>query len=151
MAYKSINRYKVSKFQPFWQHIDSCKYISLMKYSVFSFVILISFLTNCSVCSFLIHAMRWEWALCQIWPFYGVTWSSNGPTNGFFLILNQCAKGCSMPNFTLLGVSCSPFPKYGQNMALLWPKLGPHMVLQVVFSWIIINVPRNAPCQISQI
>ena len=41
------------------------------------------------------------------------------------------------------------FPRNGQNMALLWPKHGPHMVLQIGSSWIIINVPRDAPCQIS--
>ena len=35
-------------------------------------------------------------------------------------------------------------------MALLWPKDGPHMVLQIGTLWIIINVPREAPCQISQ-
>ena len=46
------------------------------------------------------------------------------PSNGFFLNLNQCTKGCSMPNFTLLGVSCSPlsyiWPKYGNFMSQTW-------------------------------
>ena len=37
-----------------------------------------------------------------------------------------------------------------QNMTLLWPKHGPHMVLKIGSSWILINVPRDAPCQISQ-
>ena len=35
-------------------------------------------------------------------------------------------------------------------MALFWPKHGPHMVLHIGSSWFIINVPRDAPCQISQ-
>ena len=60
--------------------------------------------------------------------FIAKTWSSNGPSNGFFLNLNQCAKGCSMQNFTFLGVSHSLlFPEiekiwsfYGQNMVPTW-------------------------------
>ena len=51
--------------------------------------------------------------LSQMWPkydnFIAKTWSSHGPSNGIFLNLNQCAKGCSMLNFTLLAKSCSPF------------------------------------------
>ena len=43
-----------------------------------------------------------------------------------------------------------PFPRYGQNMALLLPKHGPHMVLPSGSSWILINVPRDVPCQISE-
>ena len=43
-----------------------------------------------------------------------------------------------------------PFPRNGQNMALLQPKVVPHMVLWIGSSWIIIVVPRDAPCQISQ-
>ena len=34
-------------------------------------------------------------------------------------------------------------------MALLWPKHGPHMVLQIGSYWILINVPRDVLCQIS--
>ena len=87
------------------------------------------------------------------WPKYGPfmakTWSSHGPSNWFFLNLNHCAQGCSLPNFTLLGVSCNPFHRNGQNMALLWAKHGPHMVLQIGSSWILINVPRDVPCQIT--
>merc|ERR1712081_137565 len=37
-----------------------------------------------------------------------------------------------MPNFIFLGVSCIPL-RNGQNMVLLWPKHGPHMVLKIVF------------------
>merc|ERR1712114_4390 len=133
--------------------------------------------------------------------FMAKTWSSHGPSNWFFLNHNQCAPGCSMPNFTILVVSnsplflemaqiwpfygqnmvltwsfklvlpeslsicpgilhakfpnsgcipLSPFPRNGQNMALLWPKHGPHIVLQIGSSLIIINMPWDAPCQISQ-
>merc|ERR1711954_608800 len=35
-------------------------------------------------------------------------------------------------------------------MALLWPKHVPDMVLQIDSSLIIINMPKDAPCQISQ-
>ena len=35
-------------------------------------------------------------------------------------------------------------------MTLLGPKHGPHIILQIVSSLIIINVPRDAPFQISQ-
>ena len=65
-------------------------------------------------------------------PFMAKTWSSHGPSNLFFLNDNQRAQGCSITNFTILGVSHSPtFLRYVQNMALLWPKYGPHMVLQI--------------------
>ena len=59
-------------------------------------------------------------------------WLKHGPhmvlKNWFLLNPNQCAQGCSMPNFTFLGVSCSAFflemaktlPFYGQNMVLTW-------------------------------
>ena len=85
----------------------------------------------------------------KIWPFIAKTWSSQGPSNGFFLNLNQCPKGCSMPNFTLLAKSCSPLPRNDQNMALLMPKHGPQMVLQVGSSGILVIVPRDVPCQSS--
>ena len=52
--------------------------------------------------------------------------------------------------FHVAGYPVAHFPIYGQNMALLWPKHGPHMVLQIGSSWILINVPRDAPCQISE-
>ena len=53
------------------------------------------------------------------------------------------------------------FPKDSQNMAIygqnmvhtwsgpLWPKHGPHLVLKIGSSWILINVPRNVLCQFS--
>ena len=44
----------------------------------------------------------------QIWPFMAKAWSSPGPSNWFFLNLYQYAQGWFMPNFTLLGLSCSP-------------------------------------------
>ena len=63
--------------------------------------------------------------LSQKWPKYGhlrpfraKTWSSHGPSNWFFLNLNQCAQVCSMPNFTILGVSHCPF---FLEMAKIWP------------------------------
>merc|ERR1711954_553066 len=34
-------------------------------------------------------------------------------------------------------------------MALLWPKHGPHMVLKIDSSRILMIVPRDVPCQIS--
>merc|ERR1711954_307808 len=43
----------------------------------------------------------------------------------------------------------APFPTYGQNMALLWLKHCPHMVLQIGSSSISINLLRDVPCQIS--
>ena len=56
-----------------------------------------------------------------------------------------------MLSFTTLGVSHSPqFPRNGQNMAFLWPKHGPHMVLQIGSFLILIIVPRDEPCQISE-
>ena len=42
------------------------------------------------------------------------TWYSNGPSNRFFLNQNQCTKGGSMPNFTILGVS---------QMAKIWSSI----------------------------
>ena len=94
------------------------------------------------------------------------TLSSHGPSNWFFLNLIQCAKECSEPNFMLLAVFCSPFPRNGQNVVLLWPKHGPHIILKIGFLlslndcgphmvlrigslWIFINVPRDVPFQIS--
>ena len=68
----------------------------------------------------------WKWP--KYGPFMAKPWSSHGPSNWFFLNHNQCAQGCSMPNFTFLGVSHSPlflemakiWPFYGQNMVLTW-------------------------------
>ena len=42
-----------------------------------------------------------------------------------------------MQHFTLLGVSCSHFPKNGQNMSLLWPKHGPS-------NWFFLNLNQYA-------
>ena len=80
--------------------------------------------------------------LSKKWPqcchFMTQTWSSPGPSNEFFLNLNQCTQGCSMPNLTILCVSHSPlFPRNGQKMALLWPKHGPHMVLTWSFKFVL--------------
>jgi len=54
-----------------------------------------------------------------------------------------------MPNFGILGVSCSPlFLEMAKIWLLLWPKHGPNMVPQIGFSLILIDVPKDAPCQI---
>ena len=45
------------------------------------------------------------------------TWPSHGPSNWFFLNHNQCAKGGSMPNSTILGVFHSPL---FLQMAKIW-------------------------------
>ena len=71
-------------------------------------------------------------------------WPEDGPSNFFFLNLNHCEQGCSKPNFTLLGLSCSPLswkcPKYGP----LWPKHCPSNLLflnlnQCVQEWFMPN------------
>merc|ERR1712082_167714 len=54
-------------------------------------------------------------------PFMAKTWSSHGPTNWFFLTQNQCARGCSMPNFIILGVSHGPL---FLEIAKIWPLYG---------------------------
>merc|ERR1711954_349399 len=50
--------------------------------------------------------------ISENWPKYGPfmakTWSSHGPSNWFFLNHNQYAPGCSMSNFTTLGVFHNP-------------------------------------------
>ena len=46
------------------------------------------------------------------------TWSSHGPSNFFFLNHIQWAQGCSMPNFTFLGVSHGP---HFLEIAKIWP------------------------------
>ena len=43
----------------------------------------------------------------------------------------------------------APFPRNGQNMAILWPKHDPHMILQMGSFLILILVPKDVPCQIS--
>ena len=69
--------------------------------------------------------------LSKKWPKHGPImakiWSTHGPSNWFFLNLNQCS-GIVHAKFTILGVSHSPlFLKmakiwlfYGQNMVLTW-------------------------------
>ena len=62
------------------------------------------------------------------------TWFSHGPSNWVFLNHNQYAKGCSMPNFTTLGVSHRPL---FLEMAKIWPFYGQNMVLTWSFKWIL--------------
>ena len=49
------------------------------------------------------------------------TWSSQGPSNCFFLNHNQCFQGWSITNFTILGVPHSPL---FLKMAKIWPYYG---------------------------
>ena len=66
--------------------------------------------------------------MAKIWPIYGQNMVLPWFIKLFFLNYNQCAQGCSMPNFAILGVSYSPpFLK----TAKIWPKHGPHMVRQI--------------------
>merc|ERR1711954_317415 len=73
--------------------------------------------------------------MAKICPFYGqnmaLLWPKYGPHMVLkicFLNHNQCAKGGSMQNFTIHGVSNSPlflemakrWPLYGQNRVLTW-------------------------------
>merc|ERR1711954_440093 len=81
------------------------------------------------------------------WPFYGqnrvLTWS-------FKLIFPELySMFPGMVHAKIHNYGCIPwstFPRNGQNMALLWPKHGPHMVLQISSFSIIIIVSRDAPC-----
>merc|ERR1711954_446986 len=77
------------------------------------------------------------------------TWSSHDLLSWVFLNLNQCANGCSKPNFTLNPVA--PFPRNGQNMALLWPKHGCHIILKIGYSQNLNNVAKKATCQFSHL
>ena len=82
-------------------------------------------------------------------PDMAKTWSSHDPSNWFFLNFNQCAHGCSMPNFKLLGVLFIPLSKKCPKYGPLRPKHSPHVVLKIGSFWILINVPMDVPCQIS--
>ena len=76
-------------------------------------------------------------------------WSSHDPSNWFYLNFNQCAKGCPNQISHLWVYPISPFPRNGQNIAHLWPIHGPHMVLKICSSWMLVIVPRDVPCHIS--
>ena len=56
-------------------------------------------------------------------------WQKLGPSNWFLLNHNQCAKGGSMPYFTILDVSYSPLflemANNGPFMAKTWSSHGP--------------------------
>ena len=60
----------------------------------------------------------------------------------------QDQRSTAVPRYPLYQLVMQ-YPRCGQNMATLLPKHGPHRVLQMSSSWILINVPRDAPCQIS--
>ena len=68
--------------------------------------------------------------MAKIWPFIAKTWSSHGPQNWILVNLIQSAQACSMPNFTIIVYTVAPSHGKGQNIALLWTKHGPHMILK---------------------
>ena len=70
-------------------------------------------------------------------PFKAKTLTSHGPSNWFFLNHNYCAQGCSMPNFTILGVSHS-------HLFLEMAKIWPFYVKKVVLSWYFKLVPPES-------
>ena len=74
-------------------------------------------------------------------PRNGQIWPKHVPSNWVFLNLNHCAQGCSMPNFTLLGLSCTPLssklPKHGPFMAKTWSSYGPS-------NWFFLNLNQCA-------
>ena len=72
----------------------------------------------------------------QCCPFITQKWSSLGPLHRLFLNLNQHSQECSMPNFTILGVSCSPI---FLEMAKIWPFHGPNMLLIWSSNWFLRN------------
>ena len=67
------------------------------------------------------------------------TWPAHSPSNWSFLNLDHFARGCSMPNLILLGVSCSPlslkWPKYGPFVAKTWSLHGPSNWLFLNFNY----------------
>ena len=77
------------------------------------------------------------------------TWSSHGPSNWFFLNPQHVPRDvpCQISHFWMYLVA--PSPRNDQKRALLWPKHGPHNVLQIGSFQILIIVPRDVPCQIS--
>merc|ERR1711954_27216 len=72
------------------------------------------------------------------WPKYGPfmakTWSSHGPSNWFFLNHNLCARGWSIQNFTIMGVSHSTL---FLEMAKIWSSHGPS-------NWFFMNHNQHA-------
>ena len=77
----------------------------------------------------------WKIQNCYQWPHSA---SEKNKTRGLQL--------CPVFHFTTQWFSN---PRCGQNMTTLLPKHGPHMVLQMGSSWILIDVPRDAQCQLS--
>ena len=86
----------------------------------------------------------------------GLSW----PKHGTQMVLKMCSSWIliNLPRDAICQIShcwaypVAQFPRNGQDMAIhdpLCPKHGPHMVLQIGSSWILINVPRDVLCQIS--
>ena len=88
--------------------------------------------------------------MAKTWPFYGqnmvLTWS-------FKLVPPESQSMCPGMLHTKFHksrcITLSPFPRNGQNIALLLPNYGSDIVLQISSSWILINVPGDVQCQIS--
>ena len=114
-----------------------------------SFLNLIQCAQQCSMPNFTILGPLFL-EMAKIWPFYG---QNMVLTLSFKLSLPESYSMCPgmlYAKFNNFGcIPQSPFPRNGQNMALLWSKHGPHMVLQNGSSWILIIVPRDVPGQIS--
>merc|ERR1712081_66465 len=73
--------------------------------------------------------------MAKIWPM-AKTWSSHGPKNCFFLNYNQCAQGCSMAYFTILGVSHSPL---SLEIAKIWPFMAKTWSSHGPLNWLFLN------------
>merc|ERR1711954_487160 len=58
---------------------------------------------SCHISQFWLYPIvSFSWKGPKYGPFMAKKWSSNGSSNWLFLNLNQCAQGCSMPNFSVL-------------------------------------------------
>ena len=79
--------------------------------------------------------------LCQKCPNHGSlraqTWHSCGPSNWFFLSLNQFFQGYSVQISHGWVHPVAPFARNVQIMAILWPKHGP-------YTWFLLNLNECA-------
>ena len=76
-------------------------------------------------------------------------WPKHGPSNWFFLNLNHCAQGCSMPNYTLLDISYNPL---SLELAKIWPFTAKTWSSHGPQNCFVLNLNQCAqgcPCQIS--
>merc|ERR1711954_499934 len=70
------------------------------------------------------------------------TWSSRGASHCFFLNPDLCAQECSMPNFTILGLSHCPL---FLEMAKIWPCYGQTGSSHGPSNWFFLNHNQYAP------